>query len=326
MSGIRKALFLFFPVALIAQQAADPALYAPTPGARVFIIGDFLYWTAQQEGLDFSYTAKGTPGQLPLFDVKTLSCDPEWSTGFRVGLGYRLPHDLWEARGYVTQLRTTNHLESHASGSHFIAFNAGLPIAQTSGFSKEKGNWHLKYTLLDVELSRCYPATRFLAINPFLGARGAWIQQTVHFTLSDPNQLEVEGKNRFEGGGLRLGTDLQFYLAKCVSFFAQGSLSLLSGRFKVDAHVEGGEWPMFSERRKPHRLCANCELRAGAKGTIPLYRKQAFLTLGLSYDMALWFSQNQLLNFFQAANAIQVQSLQGNLTLQGITFSTRLDF
>src|SRR5690242_20390378 len=64
---------------------ADSTLRIPSKGARVYIIGDFLYWTAYQEGLNFSYKAKGQPEQLPLSDVKIVEFDSAWNTGFRVG-------------------------------------------------------------------------------------------------------------------------------------------------------------------------------------------------------------------------------------------------
>jgi len=305
---------------------SDNSLRTPKKGARVYIIGDFLYWSANEDGLDFAYKAKGQPGQLPLTDVKIKPFDCEWKPGFRVGLGYRLPHDSWEARGYVTQFRTTNHLKQNADSMEFIEPNFGGLGGSTQGYMEVDGSWHLKYTLLDIELTRSFIASKALAISPFLSARGAWIHQTTHMKFSGPQSLDIDEKVHYRAGGLRLGSDLNFYLMKYFCFFAEGSASLLSGRFEDETQVEKDKDTLFSGKAKPQRLCANCELRAGAKGTIPLYRKEAFLTLGLTYDMSLWFFQSQLLGFLSAPNAIQVQTQQGNLTLQGITLTTRLDF
>jgi hypothetical protein len=194
------------------------------------------------------------------------------------------------------------------------------------GFIREEGNWHLKYTLFDIELARSFAASKALAICPFLGARAAWIHQKTHTEFSGSESLELEAKNHYRAGGLRLGTDLNFYLMDYVCFFGQASASLLSGHFDTETQIELNQDILFSGKTRPQRELANCELRVGAKGTIPLYRKEAFLTFGLTYDMSLWFFENQMLNFLSAPNTIQVQERVANLTLQGMTFTMRLDF
>ncbi len=310
----------------IKVPSSDSSLRTPNKGARVYLIGEFLYWSANEDGLNFAYKAKGQPGQLPLLDVKIKPFDIEWKPGFRVGLGYRLPHDRWEAKGYVTQFRTTNYLKQTASGKEFIEPNFGQLSGSTMSFIREEGNWHLKYTLFDIELARSFAASKALAICPFFGARAAWIHQRAHTEFSGSQALEVEAKNHYRAGGLRLGSDLNFYLMDYVCFFGQASASLLSGHFEDETQIELNQDILFSGKTRLQRLLANCELRAGAKGTIPLYRKEAFLTFGLTYDMSLWFSENQTLNLLSAPDTIQVQEQMANLTLQGVTFTTRLDF
>jgi Legionella pneumophila major outer membrane protein precursor len=306
--------------------SSENAWRQPDKGAHVYLIGEFLYWSANIDTPDFAYKAKGTPGTLPLTDVKIKAFDIEWNPGFRVGLGYRLPHDHWEARGYVTQFRTTNHLKQAAGTTGFIEPNFGQLNGTTTSFAQEEGNWHLKYTLFDVELTRSFAATKALSISPFIGARGAWIHQKQFRKFSGEHSLHVDAKNHYRAGGLRLGSDCSFYLMNYVWFFGQASLNLLSGRFEDETEMELDHEPLFTGNTKPQRLAPCGELRAGAKGTIPLYRKEAFLTIGLTYDMSLWFFQNQFLSFFNASDAIQVPIQQANLTLQGVTLTTRLDF
>lgn len=312
------------------EQAIAPSARPPNIGARVYLIGDFLYWFAKESQLNFSYRAKGTPGQFPLSDVQIIAFNTEWNFGFRVGLGYRLPHDSWEARAYVTQYRTTNHLRQNTHASAFIQ-----PNFETMTFSQNQGNWHLKYTLLDLELGRSFYISRALAISPFFGARAAWINQTLHMKFSqppspEPLSLHLEGKNNYDAGGLRLGTDLNFYLSKYIFLFSEASLSLLYGRFDIETELEQDfgmqDIDLFSAKRKPHQMSLECDLRGGIKGTIPLYRKEAYLTLGLTYDIAFWTAQNQFFDLFTTPHAIMVGAKEGDLTLQGLTLSTRLDF
>ncbi len=304
------------------RERAYPTLLFPKKGARVFLIADLLYWSAQEKGINFGYQAEGIPNTLPLSNVKAVQCDTHYKPGFRIGVGYRLPHDLWEIAGYVTQLRTTNDLYKRAKNGSFLTPNLGI----TNGYAEEQGSWHLKYTLFDLALARTYAAAKSLAIKPFFGLRGAWIQENTQTTFSDPQVFEMTGKNHFKAGGIHIGSNLHFFLADYLCFFAHAGASLLSGQLDIEMDVKMDNAKLFSGKGKPDRLCANCEMQAGMQGTIPLYRKQAYLTLGISYEMSLWFSQNQLFNFFNTSSAIQIEAQETDLMLQGVTFSTRLDF
>ena len=317
----------------LAADEEEMCTCEPIKRTRVFIIGDFLYWAADEEGLEYSYKAKGTPGELPLTDIKMKEFQPTWNSGFRVGLGYCLPHDCWEVRGYVTQYRTTNHLETRSHDGQFIEPTLGaLPDAPLS-FGHEEGTWHLKYTLMDLELARVCLLGKAFTFSPFLGARGAWINQHLHLKFTDAllsgetSSLEVTAKNDYHAGGLRLGADLNFFPARCISLFGNSSLSLLYGKCDVDTEVKtNSESDLITSNRSPQLLRANCELRGGAKAKIPLYRNMAFFTIGLTYDMSIWLGQNQMLNFFNTSQDMQVQPRNGDLTLQGVTLTTRLDF
>ncbi len=321
---------------LVGEEECECECTCPPPPpkyTRVFIIGDFLYWMANEEGLDYAYKAKGTPGVLPLTDIRIKEFDPTWNFGFRVGLGYRLPHDCWEVRGYVTQYRTTNHLETTAHDGQFIEPMIGtLPDAPLS-FGKEEGTWHLKYTLMDLELARGYLLGKSFMLSPFLGGRGAWINQDLHLKFRDAlpptgtSSLEITGSNDYHAGGLRVGADLNFFMARCVSFYGHSSMSLLYGKCDVKTDITANSnSDQITSNRSPHLIKANCELRGGAKAKIPLYREMAFFTIGLTYDMTIWFDQNEMLNFFHTPQDLQVQPKSGDLTLQGITLTTRLDF
>lgn len=299
---------------------ADPTWRIPKKGARVYLIGDFLYWSATSNAVLQGFKIEDSS------HVKIKPFDIAYKPGFRVGLGYRLPHDSWEAAAYVTQLRTTNHLQQTTHGDASIETNFGNLTEDSENFDSQKGHWHLKYTLLDGELSRCVAASKALIISPFIGARGAWIHQKEHLTFSGSNVLNVDAHSHYRAGGLRLGTDLHFYFMKYVCLFGKAAASLIWGCFEEETRIEMDDDTLFLAKAKPKQLAGDIALRAGAKGTLPLYQRQAFLTLGLTYDMALWFFDNQFLNVFQASDALQTQMQQGNLTLQGISVTVRLDF
>ena len=103
-------------------------------------------------------------------------------------------------------------------------------------------------------------------------------------------------------------------------------MSLLSGRFEDETHIGIDDEPLFTGQHETAAHLSQRRTPRWSKRHPSLYRKEAFLTLGLTYDMSVWFFQNQSLSFFNAARCIQTPVQQANLTLQGITLTTRLDF
>lgn len=222
--------------------SSDPSWRVPNKGARVNLIGDFLYWSANTSALLQGFKANNSSTPL---HTKIKPFEIAYKPGFRVGLGYRLPHDNWEVSAYVTQLRTTNHLHQTAHSDAFIAANFGNSGSETPHFDRQVGNWHLKYTLFDVELFRCFAVSKALTISPFIGTRGAWIHQREHLSFFGSNNLDVDAENHYRAGGLRLGTDLSFYFMRYLCLFGKASTSLIWGQFYEETHVKSDGETLF---------------------------------------------------------------------------------
>jgi hypothetical protein len=292
--------------------------------ARLCLIADTLYWKASEDGLTFSFE-----GEAPDDTIECLTHATAFKAGFRIGLGYRIPHDRWEVKAYVTQLRDYTQWEKNADDIH-----PTFDPSYTYGEMKE--SWHLKYTLLDLEVARRTPVGKAFGINPFFGLRAARINQLVHLQFAEPQDssppLKVEGKNDYHAYvGPRLGLELDWHLARCLALFGRASGSFLFGHFDVDMKVKVDDFPdytLFSNEKHPSGFSPNLELAGGMKGTIPLYQKKAFLTLGVDYEFSEWFFQNALPTVFTASGPWPWSSTAKRRTLsfQGVTFLTRLDF
>jgi hypothetical protein len=296
--------------------------------ARLCLIADALYWKASEDGLTFSYE-----GAAPGDDITRRNTQSAFEAGFRIGLGYRIPHDRWEVKACITQLRDYTQWEKNAEDIH-PSFGLPAPFSYTYGEMNE--SWHLKYTLLDLEVARCTPVGKAFGVNPFFGLRSARIDQLVHLKFAEPQDtsppLKAEGKNDYHAYiGPRLGIELEWLLARYLALFTRASGSFLFGHFDVDMKVFVDAFPeytLFSNEKHPSGFSPNLEFAGGMKGTIPLYHKQAFLTLGVNYEFSEWFFQNALPTVFTASSSCLWSGIGRRriLSLQGVTFLTRLDF
>jgi hypothetical protein len=59
---------------------------------NVFLTADFIYWTIRQDGMFYAVSGAGTGAS----GGKVHDLDWKWEPGFKVGLGFNLPHDGWD--------------------------------------------------------------------------------------------------------------------------------------------------------------------------------------------------------------------------------------
>jgi len=320
--------------------------------ARLNVSGDFLYWFAEEDGLEYAVVQKSASAEVApaKSHVKQLSID--WQPGFRIGLGYRLPHDSWNLNAEWTRFYGSDH--GHSIEPHSPDDLLAIPYVQignnasTVGGSRfvqkiDKAHWKLHYNVLDFEFSRPFFLSKALAVRPFFGPRGAWIDQKIqaHYDIfpffGTLLSALVKSKNDYHAGGLRLGTDLDFYFTKYFSIFGQASGSLLYGQFETKTNAYLGlpnTSPPFKSvlaiqaKNKPSHLRSNLEFRGGLKGHIPLFNNKAELTLAVTYDMSIWFSQNEINDAAFPGGVVSLipEARKGDLTLQGLAVSAGLDF
>jgi hypothetical protein len=80
-------------------------------GWGAYLTGEALYWSAREHGLIYGQSGAGGIGpqteEIPpeSFNFRGRSyyaSRPDWSWGFRVGLGYNFCYDDWEAKAIWT--------------------------------------------------------------------------------------------------------------------------------------------------------------------------------------------------------------------------------
>lgn len=230
-------LFVILGSSLIADAASSPPpfaqgdvpphdyyLYAYNAPAQVelknedgsnrldlFLDASFLYYHADEEGLDLGTSAALVPEKGTFFTVATNNSITafqsfDYRPGFQVGAGGRF--DEWTLGGKYTWIRQTVHTSHDAPNPH-IAHGKGVwvtnnwfeqvsPVTgQTICGDHLHSKWRLVMNLGDLMVSRpCYQGRHFI-ISPEFGLRAAWISQKVSVDMKVPDEILSHGSKEW---------------------------------------------------------------------------------------------------------------------------------
>jgi hypothetical protein len=295
---------------------------------RLFTTADVLLWKAQQDDLGFAIKSKNQTvirkgkGKYPKFN---------WDWGFRVGLGYNIPHDLWDIRGSYTRFKTQTRTKENVSSSEFLFPTWSY---QSTGYvSQALAQWNMNLQLGDVEVGRAVLASKSISLRPFFGVRGAWIYQKYNISYKGGSALPLEEtndvsmKNNFWGVGGRIGLDSTWAIAKGWSFFGDGALSLLSGYFDVQQkdQLRKSDTTALSITDRPSKMISIFDLALGLQYDTFFDRNRYHLGIKMGYEFLYLFDQNEFIRFISANPALSSRS-SGDLSLMGLSLGVRFDF
>ena len=222
---------------------------------------DFLWWRASENNLSI-----GTEETITTFssDVTDASSETDRSraknpkfnfdAGFRLGLSTVCPDGCWDAALNWTHF----HTKAKASGFSDFPLEADEDNTTTTGVffipayervagafpDLIEGRWTLDMDLVDLEIAHKFFVSRCLVLRPFVGLRGARIDQgyKIHSAANRSGTIDddvyvsyVRMKNDFLGIGPRIGFDIEFEVGCGVVVFAEAAGSILYGTF--DRHA-----------------------------------------------------------------------------------------
>jgi len=283
-------------------------LWSVSSQAAVFVVGEGLYWQAHGNGLEFAIEKGENSSHL-----KHLEFDRDY--GFRIGVGDSLPFDAWDVYLSWTRFHTT--ARGHGKGDL-------LPLwtKEASAANDAKAHWRLHLGLIDADLGREFCISKWVYLKPTLGVRCSVARQKYYITYRGDAFTRdlVSMKNKFFGIGPKIGLNSRFCVGGDISLFAQGSLSLSSGKFYVHEsdHLEGS--PKFKVFNRFHLIRAFSDIRAGLEWASSRTQVQ------VAWEHHLLFGQNQLIRFMDGTLEGPSVSNLGDLTLQGLTVAATFDF
>jgi len=296
-----------------------------TNGADLFVSGDFIYWTAREEGLD--YASSGiTTGGTTSYKGTTHHPDFGYEPGFKAGVGLNMDHDGWDLYAHYTWFHSGKRTSSVSTTGDLLPLWETTSSAFNQPVVSGGAHWRLAFNVVDLELGRNFFVSKRLALRPHFGLKGSWQHQKFnpHFTNASHTRMDQKFRENYRGLGIRGGIDTSWQFSRNWGIFGDLALS--------------GMWSRFHETRKDFTTSTTGAQSVFIFTKESLYTITPVLELGLGLRWDAWWNDDSCHFGFQAGWEEQVwgdmnqflglydRGSHGNLILQGLTVEARFDF
>jgi hypothetical protein len=306
----------------------------------------YIFWQATQDDMDYGYINNGLS---PVFNAKALNMDFEYKSGFKIGLGGNFDYDGWDMRAEYTWFHNSHHASKTAAADQYI-------FGQEVFYTQAKQTWNLDMDIAEVDFGRWYYVGTQLTFRPSFGARAAWIGQKKHVTFTnpsafsitgynqtfstDPNVYNVHSKIRSWGLGLKAALESKWMFPSGFRLFGNAEGDLLMTKYTVlkehqtTSNEAVGIKPLKFNGGNLYGVKPHLDLEFGLGWGTYIDCNSWYLDFALGYDFQVFFSQN-MFRFLETTvvatpnsefHAVINNVSGGNLYIQGLTFTTRLDF
>ncbi|MBS0606583.1 MAG: hypothetical protein KF898_01165 [Parachlamydiales bacterium] len=304
----------------------------------LWVEAEALLWQAFEDNLPVAMTAPNLPpiASTPIQrDVRNPHFD--WNWGYRVGVGYEMPHDGWDGKLIYTRMKNHAKRKIHGvdfndpEGKHQFIFQywgqADFPTPDNIVFAR--GSWSIDLDQFDLNLGREYYVGKHLTVRPNGGLRTTWLFQ--RYDVLYENQFDTKQKiamkDRFWGFGFVGGVDLDWIFGAGFSLYGGADYSILLGFFDIDQHAHqlGSEIWKNDKSFRTGRSIIDMEL--GIKWARLVSNNQLGFTIKAGYEYHLYLQQNQFLTYYgQAGTNSRFKSNEGNLIYQGVSLTGMIHF
>lgn len=305
-----------------------------------YISGDYLYWTARQDALEYAYDgAASSSSASASVSSKGQVKFPRWNwtSGFRIGVGYYSQYDHWDVFAEYTWFRTSIIGQAIAGDSALkkiwspVNFNTQNSVSDNlaSAFS----SWDLKFHTMDLCVGKDFSPSHKVSLFPFFGLKGTWQDQNYNITYnvlgeSTPQKpvssAMIRQSQNYWGVGVLAGTQARWYFWKYLSLYGKLAFSALWEEFHVertDDNYSNEEIITLWNSKRFGMAEPVIETAIGLEGNYWFSSKKMHLILLAGYEYQIWLDQNQFTRV-----TLTTTGNGGNLTLQGLTIKAKIEF
>jgi hypothetical protein len=298
----------------------------------LFVSASFTYWQPIQSNMEIGVV--GSRGAGITLDSRVENFSASFEPGFKVALGMNFDHDSWDSQLAYTWFRGNNYESLTANSEEVILPLWTLPL-NGAEFGSASERWKLHMDLLDWELGRSYYVGRQLTFRPSIALRGAWIRQNVHVAYTDPVEnsagaIDLSGKSHSWAVGPRFGLNTNWIFCDDFRIFGNGAADILYTRYtslKTSETLASVSPQTFVVRQTGYgTIRTHMELELGLGWGMYIDCYNWYLDFSAGYGFQVFFDQNMFRNFNDDALLSSSTLPNGNLYVQGLTLTARLDF
>lgn len=317
---------------------------------NVYFDASFIYWQPTEDNLEIGFA--NTTGLVSSGSTSTngingnfVNMDFDFKPGFKVGMGFDFDHDNWDMHAEYTWLHSTDSASatSPAGGQIIRLVSAPATVITNGLYSSVQGSWKLKMDIVDLDIGRwCYVGTK-LTFRPNFGVRADWIRQKVSNVASrtatttpvtiGADVATVNQRTVSWALGPKVGLDANWNLAWGLRFFGNTEADLLFTdytRLKYSethsAAASGVGLPFSTKQTKVYCVRPHLDLELGFGWGTYFDCNGWYLDFALGYEFQVFFNQNMFRHFDSFTIPVSSIMPNGDLYLQGLTATFRLDF
>lgn len=308
----------------------------------------------------------GTVNTTGLSQFSVVETSFSFKPGFKVGLGMNLQTDDWDGYMEYTRVHgsTTTSSNGTAVGQSvfatwgnpfYYAYSAtasSLSYLMGSVYDSVTSSYTNHLDFFDVEMGRSYYVGKQLTFRPAWGARAAWILQNIHVgyaatgtvaTTDDtgiyshiPGYADVYSRNHSWAVGPRVGLTMNWLFDYGFRFFGSGYGDILYTKYKVQdktvilgnipASTQQGVSQKFTSLDHVQALRTHLDLEVGFGWGSYFDNNNWHVDLSAAYGYQVFFDQNMFRQYGTIVAPAFNSNPNGNLYVQGLTATMRLDF
>ncbi len=329
-----------------------PAAYQLSEGWNVFATVDYIFWMANQENMEFPDVLVNPVPSIGGFNASYAQFRPMKTTfksGFKVGLGWQMPSiDNWIigfeytwyhntftdslTSGVATKVATGLSLPDNTTAADYLTrnvLNNQLLAYSYSNSITIREDWRLEVDILDGKFERPYYLGMRLRVNPEVGVRTMWIEQTIRYIDNDSNSTtQIKYHSNNWGLGPRFAMRANWFLGMGISLASKVGASFLFTQYNEVYRRDNNlvnTGPALRPSGEINVLRPQTEASLGVQWGSYIRDDIAHLDLSATYDFNIFWNQNEAFSFL-AGNAIGNSGYPGSLYLHGLTIRAGLDF
>ena len=281
---------------------------------------DALYIRPSRSNLDYAISDSNLDGN-PQGRVKEV--DPDYSGGFRFGLGYTLESGT-DIRAQYMQLDTKDSDSATAPAGGTLWSPLVHPDA-TENFTSAKATYDFDLDVFDLSVGKWFAVGNDLDMRLEAGLRYADLTQELD-AIYDGGLSEVEQKNDFTGWGPRVGLGMDWEMTQGFNLFGSLAGSFLVGDFDLSYRsVEGGTVFGSIDGSEDNRFVPVVEMRAGLGYA---YRLENGMSVGakVGYEWQNWFNMVTAKRFVDDINDAALSTDTTDVSLDGFFLEGFVNF